>query len=316
MGMPTVISTFAGCGGSSLGYKWAGFRELLAVDFDRYTCEIFRLNFPRVPVWQRDIRRIRAGEILAFCRIKRGDLDVLDGSPPCQGFSMAGKRQVTDSRNDLFAEFARLIRGVKPKVFVAENVPGMVQGRMRGRFIGIFKMLNSLPYNIKCRRLNAMWYGVPQARERLFFMGVRSDLKKAPVFPTHLMKRPITVREAIGKKDYFIYRGFRKKEKAKYAVSTFDKPSLTITKKASSWAKAIRADCPSPAILKSCSGYSGRKLMESGRLLSIDEVKALCSFPVDFTLKGTFEQQWGVLGNSVMPLQMKAIAETIRKRIL
>lgn len=78
----TVISTFAGCGGSSLGYKWAGFKELLAIDFDKNAVETFKLNFD-VPIWQRDIKTVTAQEILDFCKIEVGELDVLDGSPPC-----------------------------------------------------------------------------------------------------------------------------------------------------------------------------------------------------------------------------------------
>lgn len=74
-----VISTFAGCGGSSLGYKWAGFKELLAIDFDNNAIETFKLNFPEVPCWQRDITKVKANEILDFCKIKKGELDILDG---------------------------------------------------------------------------------------------------------------------------------------------------------------------------------------------------------------------------------------------
>src|SRR3990167_6277348 len=100
--MNTVISTFAGCGGSSLGYKLAGFKELLAIDFDKNAVETFKLNFPDVPVWQEDITKVASFDMLSFTGLKKGELDVLDGSPPCQGFSMAGKRKVSDPRNKLF----------------------------------------------------------------------------------------------------------------------------------------------------------------------------------------------------------------------
>ena len=109
MEKPTVISTFAGCGGSSLGYKMAGFKELLAIDFDKNSVDTFKLNFPNVEIWQKDIKEVSSKDILDFCKLKVGELDILDGSPPCQGFSMAGKRKITDLRNDLFLEFTRLI---------------------------------------------------------------------------------------------------------------------------------------------------------------------------------------------------------------
>ena len=84
MNKPTVISTFAGTGGSSLGYKWAGFQELLAIDWEAHAVECFKLNFPEVPVWHKDITKVTGKEILDFCKLKPGELDVLDGSPPCQ----------------------------------------------------------------------------------------------------------------------------------------------------------------------------------------------------------------------------------------
>lgn len=155
-GKPTVISTFAGCGGSSLGYKWAGFCELLAIDFEPHAIETFKLNFSGVDAWQVDIREVTAAAILKRTGIKVGELDVLDGSPPCQGFSTAGKRVVNDSRNDLAWEFIRLIEGLKPRAFVMENVSGMAKGGMKGRFNAILAGLKATGYRVEVRKLNAM----------------------------------------------------------------------------------------------------------------------------------------------------------------
>ena len=164
MGARTVISLFSGCGGSSLGYRMAGFRELLAVDFDRNSVETFRQNFPEVPVWMADIKEITAERIMKSCGIVEKELDVLDGSPPCQGFSLAGKRKVSDKRNDLFLEFVRILKGIKPKVFVMENVTGLVYGKMRGMFKEIIRTLKDTDYNVKCKMLKAKYYGVPQSK--------------------------------------------------------------------------------------------------------------------------------------------------------
>jgi DNA (cytosine-5)-methyltransferase 1 len=90
---PTVISTFAGCGGSSLGYKMAGFKELLAVEWDNNAVETFKLNFPSIPVYHGDIAKLTGKKCMELAGIRKGELDVLDGSPPCQGFSTAGKRK-------------------------------------------------------------------------------------------------------------------------------------------------------------------------------------------------------------------------------
>lgn len=173
---PTVISLFCGTGGSSLGYKWAGYKELLAIDFDSHATECFKLNFPEVPCWNRSVFDVLYQEILDFCNIRNGELDVLDGSPPCQGFSTAGKRNVNDSRNDLFKRYVYFIEGLKPKVFIMENVPGMAKGKMKGMFIEIMKTLKETGYIVKCKKMNSMYYGVPQSRERLIFIGVRPDI--------------------------------------------------------------------------------------------------------------------------------------------
>ena len=159
-GKPTIISLFSGCGGSSLGYKLAGFKELLAVDFDKNSVETFKLNFPNIPIWQKDIKEITGKEILNYCKLKIGELDVLDSSPPCQGFSQAGNGKITDSRNDLFLEFSRLVKELKPKIFLMENVSGQIKGNMKGRFNEILKELNSLGYKVKVKLMNTKYYQV------------------------------------------------------------------------------------------------------------------------------------------------------------
>jgi DNA (cytosine-5)-methyltransferase 1 len=174
---PTVISTFAGGGGSSLGYSMAGFRELLAVEWDDNAVATFKLNFPDVPVYHGDICKLTVDECLKLAGLTGPrQLDVLDSSPPCQGFSTAGKRDFGDDRNQLFREFVRLLRGLQPKVFVMENVSGMVKGKMKLIFADILRELKASGYVVSARLLNAMWFGVPQSRERMIFIGVREDL--------------------------------------------------------------------------------------------------------------------------------------------
>jgi DNA (cytosine-5)-methyltransferase 1 len=146
---PTVISTFAGCGGSSLGYKLAGFRELLAVEWDDNAVETFRLNFPGVPVFHGDIAKLTGAECMRLAGIGPGELDVFDGSPPCQGFSTAGKRRFDDPRNSLFREYARLLKELQPRVFVMENVTGMVKGCMKQAYLTIIAELRACGYRAR-----------------------------------------------------------------------------------------------------------------------------------------------------------------------
>jgi len=170
---PTVISLFAGCGGSSLGYSMAGYRELLAVEWDENAAATFQLNFPEVPVYKWDIAQLSVADVLARTGLKPGELDVLDGSPPCQGFSTAGKRNLNDSRNQLFREYVRLLQGLQPKAFIMENVSGMVKGKMKLVFAEILRELKGCGYQVSARLMNAMYFNVPQDRARMVFVGSR-----------------------------------------------------------------------------------------------------------------------------------------------
>ena len=287
---PTVISTFCGTGGSSLGYKWAGYKELLAVDFDAHAVECFKLNFPEVPVWHKSVIDITGQQILDFCKIKRFELDVFDGSPPYQGFSTAGKREVCDSRNDLFMHYVRLIDEIQPKVFVMENVTGMAKGKMKGKFIEIMTSLKSLNYQVKCKQMNAKYYGVPQSRERLIFIGLRKDIEKAIVYPKPI-KKITSIKDAIGRDGHIEYRHNYSKGKFSFAKSSFSKPCLTITKTGRGWTV-----------------YPYK--------FTVQELCRLCSFPINWKLGDNYQKAYERLGNAVMPKFMQAIAETIKTEML
>lgn len=203
----TLVSTFSGCGGSCLGFRMAGFRTLWASEFVAAARQVYALNHPDVHLDDRDIRQVQAAEVLEVCRLEPGQLDVLEGSPPCASFSTAGKRDegwgkvrkysdTTQRTDDLFFEFARLLGGLRPRVFVAENVSGLVKGVAKGYFKEIHAALAAQGYRVEARVLDAQWLGVPQSRQRLIFMGVRADLPATPVFPRPWPYR-YSVREAI-----------------------------------------------------------------------------------------------------------------------
>ena len=203
----TAISTFSGCGGSSLGYKMAGFRVAWASEFIPAAVAVYRANHPDTVLDSRDIRKVQPAEILAAAGLKAGELDLFDGSPPCASFSTAGKREkywgkakkysdTVQRTDDLFFEYIRLLDGLKPKVFVAENVSGLVKGVAKGYFLEILGKLKACGYRVGCRVLDAQWLGVPQARARTIFIGVREDLGKDPAFPKPLPYR-YSLREAL-----------------------------------------------------------------------------------------------------------------------
>lgn len=204
---PTMVSTFSGCGGSCLGFRLAGYRVLWASEFVAAARETYLANFPTTHVDERDIRTVSADAILASTGLEIGDLDVLEGSPPCSSFSMAGKRSRgwgevstysdTEQRtDDLFDEYVRLVDGLRPRVFVAENVAGLARGVAKGYLKRTLAGMRSLGYAVDARVLDAQWLGVPQRRQRLIFVGVRSDLRLAPAFPKPLPYR-YSIRDAL-----------------------------------------------------------------------------------------------------------------------
>lgn len=338
---PTVISTFAGCGGSSLGYKLAGYRELLAVEWDDNAVQTFKLNFPEVPVFHGDIVKLSVDQCLNMAGLKPGELDVLDGSPPCQGFSTAGKRSLSDDRNQLFLEYSRLLKGLQPKIFVMENVSGMIKGHMKLIFAEIMKELKDSGYQVKAKLMNAMYYGVPQFRERVIFIGVRNGLVMIPGFPLP-NKNIIMAKEAIP--NLIATRSQRINPRI-----DSDKPCATICKIDSGYEAVFNtaADMEEAEIRESWQLY--RILMgkekkkhfglvvldptrpaptitkDAGRTtiglihpfeirkLTIPEIKRLASFPDYFKFIGSYREKWARIGNSVPPLMMKAIAEHIKK---
>ncbi len=202
-----VASTFSGCGGSCLGYRMAGFRVAWASEFIPAAAQTYRLNHPGTILDTRDIRKVRSVDILDATGLEVGELDLLDGSPPCASFSTAGKREkhwgqakaysdTVQRTDDLFFEYVRILEGLRPRVFVAENVSGLVKGVAKGYFLEILARLKACGYRVGCKVLDAQWLGVPQARARTIFIGVREDLGRDPVFPKPLPYR-YSLREAI-----------------------------------------------------------------------------------------------------------------------
>lgn len=190
-----VASTFSGGGGSSLGYKMAGCEVVYANEFVEEAQKTYRANFPKTHLDTRDIRTIKPEEILSVTGLKPGELDIFDGSPPCCSFSLSGSREKqwgkdksysngkVQKTDDLFFEYLRIMKGLRPKVFVAENVKGLVVGKAKGYFLIILEALKACGYRVRAKVLNAGYLGVPQMRQRLIFIGVREDLKQEPVFP-------------------------------------------------------------------------------------------------------------------------------------
>jgi len=336
-----VVSLFSGAGGSSLGYKLAGCNVLLANEFDKEAQEVYAINHPKTILCKDDVRNITGKQILKLIKLKKGELDILDGSPPCSAFSTMGKRdkgwgenknysgkkQVVD---DLFFEYARILKEIQPKAFVAENVKGLTTGN--AKFLlgscqktffkekSIIQTLEDCGYTVRFKVLNSLFYKVPQARERLIIIGIRNDLKIIPNFPKKI-RPPISTKQAIGdildepadwknspKKTRYIKKYFRPGCTLKMAHEIILKHKLTGV--LMYYTRRDRWEKPFQTILQ-----AGDRAFHplKDRPLSILECKRLCTFPDDFILPHTPPQNWERLGRAVPPNLMKNVAINLIK---
>lgn len=309
-----AISTFSGCGGSSLGYKMAGFKVLWASEFIPAAQDTYRLNHPNTILDTRDIRQVQAEEILRTIGMSEGELDLLDGSPPCAAFSTSGSReagwgrvkQYSDTKqrvDDLFFEFARIVKGVQPKVFVAENVSGLIKGTAKGYFLQILKALRDCGYTVEAKLLDGRWLGIPQMRQRLIFVGVRNDLASRfnvkPAFPKPLPYM-YGVRDALPHIKRIRHGG----NVDNWKPSTF--PAGTV----------VQSDALTTATAYLSAGGWVETDAGERRKFTIDELRPICGFPNDFVFTGSFAQQWERMGRAVPPVMMSHIASAVRDEIL
>lgn len=337
----TVASLFAGCGGSSLGYRWAGFRILWANEFNEKARACYALNAAAGTIIDgRDVRMIQAAEISSAIGLVSGMLDVLDGSPPCQSFSTAGQQQrgwgkmrahgdgTTQVSDDLFFEYARLLAGLRPRAFVAENVSGLVKGVCKGYFKAILAALRRCGYRIAARLLDAQWLGVPQARVRLIFVGVREDLGRAPSFPAPLPYRyslrdalPEALGQVVGNEAFRPIWGGADQSHPTILAGSRRTSGTAVFAGSRAADGADVTDQPCPTVRTTDQGQKWLAPMMPSypperRKFSIAELRRVCGFPDDFQLVGTYAEQWARLGNAVPPPMMRAVAEKLAKDIL
>jgi len=191
----TAIDLFSGCGGLSLGLRKAGFAVLAAVELDELAASTYSENLRKTHVLRTDISRISPSQVMKLCDLKRGELDLLAGCPPCQGFStlrtLNGHADIDDPMNDLVFQFRRFVRALLPKTVMMENVPGLAKD---ARLKSFCRSLRKLGYAMKFEVLDAADYGVPQRRRRMILIASRlGDVDFAPK-----KKNRVTVRNAIG----------------------------------------------------------------------------------------------------------------------
>jgi DNA (cytosine-5)-methyltransferase 1 len=348
-----VASTFAGGGGSSTGYRMAGCKVVYANELTAEARDTYAANTaPGTILDGRDIRTVQAEDILKATDLAVGELDIFDGSPPCVSFSTAGKREkgwgrvttshdATQRQDDLFHEFARLLKGLQPRAFVAENVSGLIKGTAKGYFLEILRALRACGYRVEAKLLDAQWLGVPQSRQRLIFVGTRLDLDARPAFPSPLDYR-YSVRDALpwiarmqsgsfasewrdtseprcvvvatdGSGDH------RSQIEAETDISRYAigaewdklKPGEQSSKYFSLVKPAFNAPCPTVTIPQGGVSAASVTHPTERRKFTIAELKRICAFPDDYVLTGSYADQWARCGNAVPPVMMFHIASAL-----
>lgn len=204
-----LIDLFCGCGGFSKGFQQAGFNIRLGIDLWKDATVTYKYNFPDAVVLNKDISIVDGKSILEMTKMNKEEVDVIIGGPPCQGFSVSGKRLIDDERNTLYKNFVRIVGELQPKVFVMENVPGLVR-----LFNGVFgpqimEDFANIGYHVKMKILSSDNFGVPQKRVRVIFVGIRNDISEKTEFeyPTPTTgpgtdTPAISCEEAIGDLDF------------------------------------------------------------------------------------------------------------------
>lgn len=187
-----MIDLFSGAGGLSEGLSEAGFHSLFASEIIPVYADTYQKNHPTAKVLTADIRDVDANDIRNALNLERGELDLLAGGPPCQGFSInAPIRSVHDKRNHLFKEYLRFVDAFSPRAILIENVPGLVSFEQGATLHAILDSLSELGYGTDVRILGAAYYGVPQMRWRTIILGLRGKILPGTAFPDPTYHAPI-----------------------------------------------------------------------------------------------------------------------------
>lgn len=313
-----VFGTFVCGGGSTMGYKLAGYDHLGGVEFTDHYSKVYKVNHKPKHFYLEDIRLFNQRQDLPA---ELFDLDLLDGSPPCAAFSTSGAREKVwgkeseyegkqQRKDDLVFVYCETIEKLKPKVFILENVSGLIKGNAKSYAKEIVKRTTEIGYSVQLFHLNAASMGLPQIRSRVFFIGLRNDLKAPKLelnFDCPLVGFEVTKKHwALGGHDISklaIGREWDKTPVGGNSNKFFNlckphpkKPCFTITESTS-------GNCVASVVHP----FEKRKL-------NIEEVRMLCTFPLDYDFQDT--NAVSTMGRSVLPCMMANISHQIYKQWL
>jgi len=338
MRKPRLVSLFSGVGGIDAGFHAAGFSTVFATDIWDKACESFSLNFPDTEVSAKSIEQVDFGRVLK----RYGEIDGLVGGPPCPSFSKSRfyrkelDRGISDATGHLtVSNYFRALKVLRPKFFFFENVHGFIYKPHKASLDYVTEESVRLGYNITHRVVNSADYGVPQTRERFICIGVRNDL---PSFvypePTHAeepsgaMLPWVTAGDVLSDVDFDLpedvsmQAGSKHKDLLKlvppgdnYLFFTTERghPQPQFKWRSRYWSFLLKLSPhrPSWTIQASHSNNMG-PFHWKNRFLRISEIKRLQSFPDEFSVLGSFREQWRQIGNAVPPKLAYQFAQSIR----
>ncbi len=337
------LSLFSGCGGLDLGMKFAGFDIVFANDSDNDCVKSHALNFKDVFCFRKDIEELTNEEIETNC--SSSEIDVVVGGPPCPPFSKSRfyRKEMPRAFDDpsgrsTIENYFRVIDLVRPRAFVMENVHGLAYKVHKEAFNYIKENSKKLGYKINFDVLNAADYGVPQVRKRLFIVGVNNSLdyyfpkkthqEAAEGFSQNGIKKWVTAGNVLldlpsasehdlpghfaGGKHHELLKEVPPGDNYLYFTEERGYPSPVFKWRSRYWSFLLKLspDKPSWTIQARRSNNMG-PFHWNNRILTIDEVKRLQTFPDDWQLSGTIEKQWRQIGNAVPPLLAQKIGSSL-----
>jgi DNA (cytosine-5)-methyltransferase 1 len=322
-----VVSLFAGGGGSSTGYRMSGGKVLAINEFIPEAVATYQANWKSTKIIDGDIKAVTPEQILEAIGKKKGELDLLDGSPPCSAFSTVGTRdkgwgktkKYSDSEQtdveDLFFEYIRILRGVMPRVFIAENVAGLAKGVAKGYLNKIIRELGDSGYHVECKILDSKWLGVPQSRTRVIFIGIRNDIYD-PKTKGLLHPKPNT--KMVSLSEAFKGLVFNELDAKETDISSYaihrELVKMKSGEQSSKYFQLLKSD---PNKVSGCiTASSGGSSIAAARhwdnrAFTVSEVKRIMSIPDDYILTGTYQQKIERLGRMVTPFMYRAVCDNL-----